>query len=143
MSTKVCNSCKKIMRFQDTHCKTCGAEYKKVTPKWIVACAVLAALGFGVVVGMDKNRESDKKTVLQPVETNFSSSNVVIEFNECKGRVKAVQSAVVGTQYKSAVLVDTDIAYMARICTNDGSVLITCSASDRKMVTTKSNDCPL
>ncbi|NKG34792.1 hypothetical protein [Acinetobacter junii] len=143
MSTKVCNSCKKIMRFQDTHCKTCGAEYKKVTPKWIVACAVLVALSFGVVVGMDKNRESNMNNISKPVESNLSSSGVAIEFNECKSKAKSVQSAVAGTQYKSSVLVDSDIAYMARICTNDGSVLVTCSASDGKMVTTKSNDCPL
>ena len=38
---------------------------------------------------------------------------------------------------KSTVIVDSDSTYMARICTNDGSVLITCSGYDGKMILTK------
>ncbi|WP_336143345.1 hypothetical protein [Acinetobacter sp. 102] len=82
----------------------------------------------------DRERESRKYN---------SSPSTIMSFDECKQKALSVQVAVAGTQYKSAVLVDSDIAYMARICTNDGSVLITCSALDKKMITTKSNDCPI
>lgn len=82
----------------------------------------------------EKERESRKYDA-------SPSSNM--SFDECKQKAQSAQLAVAGTQYKSAVLVDSDIAYMARICTNDGSVLVTCSAPDQKMITTQSHDCPL
>ncbi|MDO3665342.1 hypothetical protein [Acinetobacter higginsii] len=82
----------------------------------------------------EKERESRK------YNTSPSSS---MGFDECKQKALSVQLAVAGTEYKSAVLVDSDIAYTARVCTNDGSILITCSAIDRKMITTKSKDCPI
>ena len=59
MATKVCNSCKKIMRFEDTHCPSCGAEYKPSTPKWMIGIAILVALVFGVVMGMPKSNTSE------------------------------------------------------------------------------------
>ena len=79
----------------------------------------------------------------QSSQTSSDSSSTSVSFDECKSRALSVQLSVAGTQYKSAVLVDSDIAYMARICTNDGSVLVTCSAPDQKMITTRSYDCPL
>lgn len=42
------------MKFEDTHCRTCGEEYKQKTPKWVIACGVVAALSVGVVAGMPK-----------------------------------------------------------------------------------------
>ena len=79
----------------------------------------------------------------QSNQTSSDSSSTSVSFDECKSRALSVQLSVAGTQYKSAVLVDSDIAYMARICTNDGSVLVTCSAPDQKIITTRSYDCPL
>lgn len=79
----------------------------------------------------------------QNSQVSSDSSSEIVSFDECKQKAQSVQLAVAGTQYKSAVLVDSDIAYMARICTNDGSVLVTCSAPDQKMITTRSYDCPL
>lgn len=54
MTIKVCSSCKKVMRFEQMYCPSCGAEYKKSTPKWMIAIALLIALAVGVVVGMPK-----------------------------------------------------------------------------------------
>lgn len=70
-----------------------------------------------------------------------SSTSVNSSFQECKNKAKASQLSVAGTQYKSTVIVDSDSTYMARICTNDGSVLITCSGYDGKMILTKSTFC--
>lgn len=75
--------------------------------------------------------------------SSTGSPSDLVSFDECKSKARSVLLSVAGTQYKSAVLVDSDIAYMARICTNDGSVLVTCSAPDQKMITTRSYDCPL
>ena len=49
MATKVCTSCKKIMRFEDTHCRTCGKEYKQTIPKWMIAVVVIATLALSFV----------------------------------------------------------------------------------------------
>lgn len=75
--------------------------------------------------------------------SSTGSPSDLVSFDECKSKARSVLLSVAGTQYKSAVLVDSDIAYMARICTNDGSILVTCSAPDQKMITTRSYDCPL
>ena len=40
------------MHFFATHCNSCGKEYKKSMPKWMVVVALLGALMVGVLVGM-------------------------------------------------------------------------------------------
>ena len=44
MSTKICKSCKKPMRSTDTHCRTCGVEYKN-SPIILIVIALLVLGG--------------------------------------------------------------------------------------------------
>jgi len=72
-----------------------------------------------------------------------TSDKVASEFNACRGSAILAKSQLAGTQYKSKVIMDSTDGYIVRICTNDGSVLITCDASNGKMVESKSSICSL
>lgn len=87
-------------------------------------------------------RKPEIENVEHKEAIHVSSSSQPASFEECKLNAQSVMSSV-GSNYKTAVIVDTSLAYIVRICTNDGSVLVTCSSEDKKMVTTQSSDCPL
>ena len=72
-----------------------------------------------------------------------SSKSETMNFDECRIKVSQVTAMTVGTQYKSKLLIDTPQVYMTRVCTNDGSVILTCTQAEQKMTVTKSSDCPL
>lgn len=44
MGVKICKSCKKPMKATDTHCRTCGAEYKN-NPAFLIALLVVIVCG--------------------------------------------------------------------------------------------------
>lgn len=48
MGIKYCKACKKPMKATDTHCKTCGAEYKNNPIIILVILAILIAIGLAV-----------------------------------------------------------------------------------------------
>ena len=81
MTTKVCNSCKKVMRFEHTHCPSCGAEHKRTTPKWMIAVALLVALAIGVVMGMPKTssptpeKTAQVKAIEQQTQSRLALQN--------------------------------------------------------------------
>ncbi|WP_180047435.1 MULTISPECIES: hypothetical protein [unclassified Acinetobacter] len=68
------------------------------------------------------------------------SESVTMDFTKCKQRVLAAQLNV-APHYKTSVIVNAPKNYVARICTNDGSVLMTCSGQDNKLITVKSSYC--
>ena len=72
-----------------------------------------------------------------------ASNKVVSEFNACRSSAISAKSQLAGTQYKTKVIMDSADGYIVRICTNDGSVLITCDASNGEMITSKSSICSL
>ena len=72
-----------------------------------------------------------------------ASNKVVSEFNACRSSAISAKSQLAGTQYKTKVIMDSTDGYIVRICTNDGSVLITCDASNGEMITSKSSICSL
>lgn len=95
----------------------------------------------------DEKKLADKEAREQWVSAKTTSpsnseSSTTINFKECRTKVLMTRLEVTG-HYKTATILDTDDVFISRICTNDGSVLITCSAPDQKMITSKSNDCPL
>lgn len=98
-------------------------------------------IGFGIYNSRNYKPSND----YSPKQNNVSvvSNSIPSSFDECRSKIQSALSSVSGTSYKTSIIIDTNTAYMARICTNDGSVLLTCSASDGKMVTTQSSDCPL
>lgn len=79
----------------------------------------------------------------EPKPTPTSEGDDTMSFAACSELQNRTIASVAGTQYKYSIVMDTAELRMVRVCTNDGSVLITCSALDQKVVTTQSPDCPL
>lgn len=71
-----------------------------------------------------------------------SSQTVSLNFEECLARKEAVISQL-GVNPKDIIpVVNTNIMTMTKLCTVDGSVIVTCSRPDKKMVITQStNSC--
>lgn len=84
-------------------------------------------------------REKAQKEYEDRMKVKSTSTNM--SFTECKKMALSSQLAVAGN-YKTSVIISTSKEYVARICTNDGSVLLTCSARDQKLITTTSPYCP-
>lgn len=70
-------------------------------------------------------------------ETASDTKSIPMSFSDCKSRLSASMLAV-AENYKTDLIVNSGEMVMGRICTNDGSVLITCSKPDGKMITKKS-----
>lgn len=91
-----------------------------------------------------KYREQYKAEQERKKEAQFTASkseSQTMGFNECKNRVLGMQLAAAGL-YKTTVIVNAAQNYVARVCTNDGSVLMTCSGLDKKLILVKSDYCP-
>ena len=72
------------------------------------------------------------------VVTQQSADSVAMDFSECTSKLQGSMLAVAG-HYKTDLIVNTSDMVMGRICTNDGSVLVTCSRPDSSMITKKSD----
>lgn len=139
-----------------------ASKSKKNNFNFIKLLLIVFALAFGVIFALAmKSDEPPTKAVVESevpkekinnhqnlntsvtsVKSNSLESNSTpSSFNDCKNKAMSAQLAVAGTQYKTNVIVDSPNTYVARICTNDGSVLITCSGYDEKMILTKSPHC--
>lgn len=91
----------------------------------------------------NKVREQEKMNAQQIINsTEGRSKSVAVDFTSCKATVKKLQLAIASKyQYKTNVLHDTQQMYVARVCTYDGSVVITCNAVDKKLIATESGYC--
>ena len=56
MGIKYCKACKKPMKATDTHCKTCGAEYKNGIAVPLIILVVIIAIG-GAIYALSSNDE--------------------------------------------------------------------------------------
>ena len=84
--------------------------------------------------------QAEQKQKAQLASQKITPDFIVMGFSECKKRVLSAQLAV-AANYKTSVIINTPQEYIARICTNDGSVLMTCSGRDGKLITTQSSYC--
>ena len=80
----------------------------------------------------------DAKNVDKPVYAELPSESRSMDFDECKKLQASTLLSSVGTKTKVFSTVTTDILTSIRVCTTDGSVLLSCSKADNKMVVTKS-----
>ena len=80
----------------------------------------------------------DAKNVDKPVYAELPSESRSMDFDECKKIQASTLLSSVGTKTKVFSTVTTDILTSIRVCTTDGSVLLSCSKPDNKMVVTKS-----
>ena len=80
----------------------------------------------------------DAKNVDKPVYAEIPSESRSMDFDECKKLQASTLLSSVGTKTKVFSTVTTDILTSIRVCTTDGSVLLSCSKLDNKLVVTKS-----
>lgn len=80
----------------------------------------------------------DANNVDKPVYAEIPSESRNMDFDECKKLQASILLSSVGTKTKVFSTVTTDILTSIRVCTTDGSVLLSCSNPDNKLVVTKS-----
>jgi hypothetical protein len=68
------------------------------------------------------------------------SDSISMSFQDCLSRKTQIVASLNVNPRDIIPIVNTGIMTMDRICTSDGSVLITCSKPDKKMVVTKSSE---
>lgn len=91
--------------------------------------------------------EPEPDPIVEP-ESDVPEDDSVVEskssdmdFSTCVMQQAAFSEAILSSgNYKVIPIVDTEILSMVKFCTNDDSVIHTCSAPDNKMVVTKSTN---
>lgn len=74
------------------------------------------------------------------VYAEVSSSSIPMNFEACLAKKESVIAALGMSPTDIIPVVNTGILTITRVCTVDGSVLITCSKPDQKMIVTRSTD---
>lgn len=115
-----------------------------------IACVIfMGALPFLAKTSVTNNSSSvsaperpstERSVTTQDKDTIANATN----FEKCKAIIGNTIDSV-SSNYKTAKILDNNLMYTVRICTNDGSILATCSAPDGNVnpVTKASPDCPL
>lgn len=89
-----------------------------------------------------EDKRAKKLAAQERLESSgYTTETSTMSFSAC---LSSVASTVSGLSVRSSdvrYIVQTNIMTVTRICTNDGSVLITCSRPDSTMVLTKSPQC--
>lgn len=101
-----------------------------------------------VTANLEAQLETElKKQPVKPYQTGqesvpvASSTSSAMSFEQCNATVqRAVQSMAVNWKDVRRIVNSPDMV-MTKICTSDGSVTITCSRLDARMVTTKGARC--
>ena len=71
-----------------------------------------------------------------------SSQTMSMSFQECIAKREAVITQLGVNPRDIIPVVNTNVMTMTKLCTVDGSIIVTCSKPDRKMVvTTSTNSC--
>lgn len=91
--------------------------------------------------------ESLRKKAPENVTSNKTASSSIPAsgnpepnfLEQCRSRTAATIASLGVSQRHVVSVVDTNILSITRICTSDGSVLVSCSVPDQKMVVTKSS----
>ena len=82
-----------------------------------------------------------KKSTSNKQQSGVSSTNDRMNFDACIQKQNSVKNQISSSgNYNIIPIVQTATLSIIRICTNDGSVIITCNAEDGNMITTQSNN---
>ena len=91
--------------------------------------------------------EPEPEPIVEPKIDGLDENSVVksessnMDFSVCiQQQVEFSEAISSSGNYKVIPIVDTNILSIVRFCTNDGSVIHTCSAPDNKMVVTMSTN---
>lgn len=69
-----------------------------------------------------------------PPPSQLPAETRAMPFDACSARIDEMVEAVRSTRYEAVPVVETDIMRTVRFPANDGSVLVTCSRPDERMV---------
>lgn len=74
-------------------------------------------------------------------ELDVNSTNYQMNYMECVQKQNSIKEDVLSSgNYNVIPITKTETLSVIRICTNDGSVLVTCNAVDQNIITTQSNN---
>lgn len=65
MGIKYCKACKKPMKAADSHCRTCGAEYKNSVAVPLIILVVIVAIG-GAIYALSRDDNEKQASVMPP-----------------------------------------------------------------------------
>lgn len=70
-----------------------------------------------------------------PAQGRASTQTKYMSFSACVSTVKGVVSSISG-EYPTETILNTGIAYLVKVWTNDSAMTLTCSKPDKKLVIT-------
>jgi hypothetical protein len=119
------------------------------------ACTGSAADGFsGDCRSMEQQRQqgmsyeknaytqdlANNKTRIETRQSEFQRT--IVKFAECKQRIIALQRFARYSDHRSQLVENNNRFYAARVCTDDGSVYVSCNALTNTLLTQTSPTCP-
>lgn len=84
---------------------------------------------------------ANNKTRTETRQSEFQRA--IVEFPECKQRIMALQRFARYSDRRSQLVENNSRFYAARVCTDDGSVYVSCNAATNTLLTQTSPTCPL
>lgn len=70
-----------------------------------------------------------------PEQKTPTSQYLDVEYYACRGKVDEMTSAI-GSNYPVVTVLDTDVAIIKKIWTNDAAMMLACSKPDKRLVIT-------
>ncbi|ENX41176.1 DUF4124 domain-containing protein [Acinetobacter sp. NIPH 2100] len=92
----------------------------------------------------------EKNAYTQDLATNKTKAEsrhsefqrVTVEFSECKQRIMTLQRLARYADHRAQLVENNSQFYAARVCTEDGSVYLSCNATTNTLLTQTSPTCP-
>lgn len=101
----------------------------------LMIMAVILIVG---IIGLNYNKPPDSPLSMQDASSNIIT--VSMPFDECRKSISREVFDKVGTQNKVVILTDNDSSKMIKVCTQTGSVEVTCNADNNTRVTIQADN---
>lgn len=128
MGIKYCKACKKPMKATDTHCKTCGAEYKNNPIIILVILAILIAIGLAVYFlnkGDSNKPEIPDTPSLVKEDVSSDTSNWILDSSSDPiDGVQTHAATVQASDFDTKTKVNSEFAVACRSSTGITNVLM-------------------
>lgn len=93
------------------------------------------------IVKRDVEKQAQSNDKNNTVQSSVSSKSEKMDFGTCVQKQNSVKNQIASSgNYNIIPVVQTSSLSIIRVCTNDGSVLLTCNAVDGNMVATESTN---
>lgn len=89
----------------------------------------------------DAEKQAQNSTSSNTAQSGVSSTSEKMDFGTCVQKQNSVKNQIASSgNYNIIPIVQTSSLSVIRVCTNDGSVLLTCNAADGNMIATESTN---